>query len=52
MSGGEFFIQGLSIDRFIGKVLSVLEQEPGIRKRLASLRAPFQELLENQSWLP
>ena len=52
MKGGGFFIQGPSIDGFIGKVLSVLEQEPDIRKRLASLRAPFQELLENQSWLP
>ena len=52
MSGGEFFIQGPSIDGFIAKVLSVLEQEPDIRKRLAGLRGPFQELLENQSWLP
>jgi 3-mercaptopropionate dioxygenase len=52
MSGGEFFLQGPSIDWFIAEVLSVLEQEPDIRKRLASLRAPFQTLLEDQFWLP
>jgi 3-mercaptopropionate dioxygenase len=52
MSGGEFFLQGPSIYGFIAEVLSVLEQEPDIRKRLATLRAPFQKLLENQSWLP
>jgi 3-mercaptopropionate dioxygenase len=52
MKGGDFFIEGPVFHGFIAKVLSVLEQEADIRKRLASLRAPFQELLENQSWLP
>ena len=52
MSGGEVFLQGPSIDWFIAEVLSVLEQEPDIRKRLASLRAPFQTLLDDESWLP
>jgi 3-mercaptopropionate dioxygenase len=52
MKGDEFFIEGPSIHEFIEEVLSVLEQELDIRKRLASLRAPFQALLENQSWLP
>ena len=52
MSGGEFFVQEPSVNAFIAEVESVLEREPEIRKRLASLRLPYRQLLQNQSWLP
>ena len=52
MSGGEFFVQEPSVRTFIAGVHSVLERETDIRKRLASLRSPYRQLLEDQSWLP
>lgn len=52
MRGGEFFVQEPTVFGFIDEVHSVLERESDIRKRLASLRSPYQKLLENKSWLP
>jgi 3-mercaptopropionate dioxygenase len=52
MSDGEFFVQEPPVHAFIGQVQSVLEREPDISKRLASLRLPYRTLLEDQSWLP
>jgi 3-mercaptopropionate dioxygenase len=52
MSAGEFFVQEPSVYAFIAEVQSVLERESDISQRLASLRAPYQKLLEDRSWLP
>jgi 3-mercaptopropionate dioxygenase len=52
MSGGEFFVQERPVHAFIAQVHSVLEREPDINKRLASLRLPYRKVLEDQSWLP
>ena len=52
MSGGEFFVQERPVHDFIAQVHSVLERNPDINQRLASLRLPYRRLLEDQSWLP
>jgi 3-mercaptopropionate dioxygenase len=52
MRDGEFFVQEPTVFAFIDEVHSVLARESDIPKRLASLRWPYQKLLEDKSWLP
>ena len=52
MRDGEFFVQEPTVFAFIDEVHSVLERESDTPKRLASLRRPYQDLLEDKSWLP
>jgi len=52
MNRGEFFVQEPAVSAFIADVHSVLEREPEIGQRLASLRSPYRQLLEDRSWLP
>jgi predicted metal-dependent enzyme (double-stranded beta helix superfamily) len=49
---GEFFVQEPGVLAFIGEVHSVLEHESDIRKRLARMRSPYRNLLDDKSWLP
>ena len=52
MSTGDFFVNDPSVYQFIEEVELILEREQEIPQRLASLRSPYREMLEDKSWLP
>jgi 3-mercaptopropionate dioxygenase len=52
MSDGEFFLDHLTLRRFIAVAMEIVRSNIDVATKLSQLRAPFGALLRNPEWLP
>ncbi len=52
MSSGEFFVDHPILHHFVATTETILKEQREVTDRLSHLRRPYDELLNNPSWLP